>query len=109
MVNQVRRVTACQHICLSGTPEVSPAAPPPPDGAPPPPRSPAPYSGAAEGPRFSVAPNPVVTSPSAAQVSAGSRMYGLVASDLLWVQDLAAFGQDLGPYSSGRHSRVEEA
>lgn len=67
------------------------------------------YLGAAEGPRITLATDAVVTSPTAAQVSAGSRMYGLVASDLLWVQDLAAFGQDLAPYSSGRHSRVEEA
>jgi hypothetical protein len=66
------------------------------------------YLGTAEGPRITLATDAVVTSPSAARVSAAGRMYGLVASDLLWVQDLAAFGQELGPYSSGRLSRVEQ-
>ena len=36
-------------------------------------------------------------------------MFGLVASDLLWVQELAALGHPLGTYASGRLSRVEEA
>lgn len=67
------------------------------------------YLGTAEGPRITLATDAVVTSPSAAQVSAASRMYGLVASDLLWVTDLAAFGQELGPYASGRVTRLVDA
>lgn len=64
------------------------------------------YLGSAEGPRITLATDAVVSSPSAAQVSAATRMYGLVHSDLMWVQDLAAFGQPLGPYASGRLSRA---
>lgn len=65
------------------------------------------YLGSVSGPRIALMTDAVVTSPSAARVAAASRMYGLVESDLLWVVELAAFGQPLGPYASGRVSRAE--
>lgn len=67
------------------------------------------YVGAAEGPRIDIATDAVISAPSGSEVSGGTRMYGLVASDLLWVQELAAFGQPLSPYASARLSRVEDA
>lgn len=65
------------------------------------------YLGAAEGPRISLATDAVVAAPRGAAGAAASRLYGLVDSDLLWVQELAAFGQPLGSYASGRLSRTE--
>lgn len=67
------------------------------------------YVGAAEGPRIDLATDAVVSAPSGSQVSSGTRMFGLVASDLLWVQELAAFGEPLAPYASARLSRAEDA
>lgn len=66
------------------------------------------YLGAAEGPRVDIATDAVVAAPNAAQLSGGTRMYGLVQSDLLWVWDLAAFGHPLASYASARLGRVEE-
>lgn len=66
------------------------------------------YLGAAEGPRVDLATDAVIAAPDASQLSGGTRMYGLVQSDLLWVWDLAAFGQPLASYVSGRLGRVEE-
>lgn len=65
------------------------------------------YVGAAQGPRIDLATDAVISAPSGVEVSSGTRMYGLVASDLLWVQELAAFGQPLGSYASARLSRIE--
>ena len=42
-----------------------------------------------------------------AEVSAQSRLYGLVDGELLWVHELAAFGHPLQSYASARLSRVE--
>lgn len=67
------------------------------------------YIGAAQGPRIDLATDAVIASSTAAELTGGTRMFGLVASDLLWVQELAALGHPLGTYASGRLSRVEEA
>lgn len=67
------------------------------------------YVGAALGPRIDLSTDAVISSPAGVEVSGGTRMYGLVASDLLWVQELAAFGQPLGTYASARLTRVEDA
>lgn len=66
------------------------------------------YVGAAQGPRIDIATDAVIATPTAAEMTASTRMYGLVASDLLWVQELAAFGQPLGTYASARLSRLDE-
>lgn len=65
------------------------------------------YLGTAEGPRISLSTDAVIAAPSAARFAAATRMYGLVHSDLLWVQEIAAFGQPLASYASGRLSRTE--
>lgn len=67
------------------------------------------YVGAAHGPRIDLATDAVIAAPSSAELSGGHMMYGLVASDLLWVKELAAFGHPLGAYASARLSRVENA
>ena len=58
---------------------------------------------------YDLATDAVIASSTAAELTGGTRMFGLVASDLLWVQELAALGHPLGTYASGRLSRVEEA
>ncbi|HZK06034.1 MAG TPA: FABP family protein [Actinomycetaceae bacterium] len=65
------------------------------------------WLGAAQGPRIDIATDAVISAPSAAQVSASARMFGLVQSDLLWAWDLAAFGHELTSYASARLSRLE--
>jgi len=64
------------------------------------------YLGTAEGPRISLATDAVVAAPSAAQFSGAARMYGLVHSELMWVQEIAAFGHPLASYASARLSRA---
>jgi hypothetical protein len=46
---------------------------------------------------------------SAPDIGGASRLYGNVAGDLLFALDIAAFGNDLRSYASGRLSRVEES
>lgn len=65
------------------------------------------WVGAGLGPRIDLATDAVVSAPSASRVSGGTRMFGLVQSDLLWAWDLAAFDQQLASYASARLSRVE--
>lgn len=66
------------------------------------------YVGAVRGPRIELATDAVVRTASAAELTGATRMYGLVEQDLMWAQDLAAFGQELQTYASGRLSRIEE-
>lgn len=66
------------------------------------------YVGAALGPRVDLASDAVISSRTAASLTAATYMFGLVQSDLLWVKEIAAFGHSLGPYGSGRLSRVED-
>ena len=56
--------------------------------------------------RIELATDAVVASPSAAEMTAAAWMLGLVQSDLMWARDIAAFGQPLDSYSSGRLGRV---
>lgn len=65
------------------------------------------YLGTVRGPRVQLATDAVVRSASAAEVAGATRMYGLAQHDLLWAMDLAAFGQELQSYGSGRLTRVE--
>jgi hypothetical protein len=48
----------------------------------------------------------VLRSPAAKEYNAGSRIYGLVDSQLLWSMDMAAVGQDLQSHVSAQLKRV---
>ncbi|HEY8729415.1 MAG TPA: FABP family protein [Acidothermaceae bacterium] len=48
----------------------------------------------------------VARTASAAEVTAGRRLYGMVDGDLLYAYDMAAVGQPLGPHLSARLRRV---
>ena len=48
----------------------------------------------------------VVRSPLAKEYNAGSRLYGLVESQLFWVMDMAAVGQELQSHVSAQLKRV---
>jgi len=48
----------------------------------------------------------VLRSPAAKEYNAGSRMYGLVDSELFWAMDMAAVGQDLASHVSAQLKRV---
>ena len=48
----------------------------------------------------------VLRSPAAKEYNAGTRMYGLVDSQLLWVMDMAAVGQSLQSHVSAQLKRV---
>ena len=65
------------------------------------------YLGAVGKGRIEVASDLVASTSTAAKVSAGTRLYGLVQGDLMWAWDLAAFGQPLQSYASARLERVE--
>ncbi|UNX54522.1 FABP family protein [Georgenia sp. TF02-10] len=67
------------------------------------------YLGTVRGPRVDLATDAVVRTATAAEVAGATRMYGLVQSDLLWAMDLAAFGNELQSYASGRLSRQSSA
>lgn len=65
------------------------------------------WVGESLGPRITLATDAVVSSPTAASVTAATRMFGLVQGDLLWAWDLAGFGQPLGSFASARLSRAD--
>ncbi|WP_454085082.1 FABP family protein [Georgenia sp. Marseille-Q6866] len=67
------------------------------------------YIGSVRPARIDIVSDAVVRTASAQDVSASSRMYGLVQGDLLWVEELAAFGHELQSYASGRLSRQEQS
>ena len=48
----------------------------------------------------------VLRSPAAKEYNAGSRMYGLVDSELLWVMDMAAVGLPLQSHVSAKLNRL---
>lgn len=66
------------------------------------------YVGQVRGPRIDLASDAVVRTATAAEVTGSTRTYGLVQSDLLWAYDLAAFGQSMQSYASGRLTRSEQ-
>ena len=65
------------------------------------------YVGDVRSARIDLVSDAVVRTASAASVTAGRRMYGLVQGELMWVEELAAFGHELQSYASGRLSRQE--
>ncbi|WP_127126877.1 FABP family protein [Georgenia sp. SYP-B2076] len=65
------------------------------------------YLGTVRGARVDLATDAVVRTATAAEMTAARRVYGLVQHDLMWAMDLAAFGQELQSYASGRLSRQD--
>lgn len=67
------------------------------------------WEGWIQGPRAQAATQAVGRTRSAAPVTEMSRIFGLVGGDLMWTQDMAAFGTaELSTYASGRLGRVED-
>lgn len=64
------------------------------------------YVGQAHTARIELATDVVARTETGAQISAGQRIYGLVQSELFWAHDLAAFGNELQSYASGRLQRL---
>lgn len=60
----------------------------------------------AERPAVQLRTDAVLRSPAAKEYTAGSRMYGLVESDLMWVMDMAAMGQPMHSHLSARLKRM---
>ncbi len=64
------------------------------------------YAGVAGSGRIDLASDLVARTPDAAELSAASRLYGLVEGELLWTWDIAAFGEPLQSYASARMARL---
>lgn len=65
------------------------------------------YVGAIGNGRIDLASDLIARTPTAANVTAASRLYGYVEGDLMWAWDLAAFGEPLQSYASARLSRAK--
>jgi len=65
------------------------------------------YLGAAGNGRIDLVSDLVARTSSAAEVTAGKRLYGLVHGDLMWAFDLAAFGHPMQTYASARLVRTD--
>lgn len=66
------------------------------------------YLGAVGNGRIELASDVVVRTSTGADVTAGTRLYGLVQGELMWAHDLAAFGQPMQSYASARLARVTD-
>ena len=67
------------------------------------------WEGWIQGPRAQVGTQAVGRARTAAPVEEMTRMFGLVGGDLMWTQDMAAFGQsEVTTYASGRLGRVDD-
>ena len=64
------------------------------------------FLGHAQATRVEIATDVIARTPSAKEVSADRRLYGLVGDDLAYAMDLAAVGQPLSPHLSARLHRV---
>ena len=65
------------------------------------------YYGKIEPAKIQLKTDGVLRAPGAKEYNAATRMYGLVESDLLWVMDMAAVGQELQSHVSATLKRVE--
>ena len=65
------------------------------------------YLGQVKGGRIDLASDAVMRSATAKELTASTRLYGLVDSHLLWAWDIAAFGQELRSHASARLARLE--
>jgi len=66
------------------------------------------FLGVAGNGRIDLATDFVARTSTASEVTAAKRLYGLVEGQLMWVEELAAFGHPLGSYASARLDRVAE-
>ena len=64
------------------------------------------YFGSMEPAKVQLRTDSVVRSPDAKEYNAGTRLYGLVESQLMWVMDMAAVGQPLQSHVSAQLKRV---
>jgi hypothetical protein len=64
------------------------------------------YYGKAEPAKIELRTDGVLRSPHAKEYNAGSRLYGLVNSNLMWAMDMAAVGQPLQSHLSAELKRV---
>jgi hypothetical protein len=64
------------------------------------------YVGEVTGAKIELRTDAVVRSPTAKEVSAGHRLYGLVEGELMYAVDMAMVGQPLTPHLSARLGRV---
>ncbi|HEV7171270.1 FABP family protein [Pedococcus sp.] len=64
------------------------------------------YYGTAEPAKIELRTDSVLRSPYAKEYNAGSRLYGLVNSNLMWAMDMAAVGQSLQSHVSAELKRV---
>lgn len=65
------------------------------------------HYGTVEPARIQLKTDGVLRSPAAKEYNAGTRMYGLVESQLMWVMDMAAVGQEMQSHLSATLKRVE--
>jgi len=65
------------------------------------------YVGTTGNGRVDLASDLIAHTATGAAVNAGKRLYGLVDGQLMWAHDMAAFGQPMQSYASGRLSRVD--
>lgn len=64
------------------------------------------YAGRAEPAKVELRTDGVMRSPEAKEYTAAHRLYGYVESNLMWVMDMAAMGQDLQSHVSAELKRV---
>jgi len=64
------------------------------------------YAGVVGNGRIELAGDVIARTPDAAEVTAATRLYGLVGGELMWTWDIAAFGQLLQSYASAQLRRV---
>lgn len=64
------------------------------------------WFGEIDGARLTLTTDVVARTPSAKEVTAGQRMYGLVEGALMYAYDMAAMGQPLQPHLWGKLERV---
>ena len=67
------------------------------------------YIGAVGNGKIELASDVMARSASAPDVGGATRLYGHVAGELMFAFDIAAFGNELSSYASGRMARVEES
>lgn len=66
------------------------------------------YLGAAGNGRIDLVSDLIARTSTAVEISGARRMYGLVGERLMWVWEIAAFGNPLKPYVSVELDRIEE-
>lgn len=66
------------------------------------------YVGAVGNGRIDLVSDLIARTATGAEVSAATRLYGLVQGDLMWAHDMAAFGHPMQSYASARLARVDD-